>query len=202
LIRAILFDFGNVLAFFDHRQAVRHFATQCDMAEVEMLQAIYDGPLEHEFESGRLTGDEFISRVIDRIGYRGTADEFRGEFVDIFTPNPPILELLPRLARSFRLVLASNTNELHSAHFRREYADSLRHFHALGMSWRFGVRKPTPEFFGHCLRLAECDPAEAFFVDDMPANVAGAESVGIPGICYHPGMDLLAELRCRGAEIE
>lgn len=194
MIQAILLDFGNVLGFFDHRRATRRFAPSATLTESEMLAAIYDGDLEVDFESGRISGDEFLRRAAELVGYRGTIDSMRDAFVDIFTPNPPVLDLLPRLARRYRLVLASNTNELHSAHFRVSFAEPLREFHALGMSWQAGVRKPDRRFFEYCLGLAGCRAEEAVFIDDIAANVAGAESLGIGGIVYRPDTRLTEEL--------
>jgi putative hydrolase of the HAD superfamily len=202
VIRSILFDFGNVIGFFDHRRATRQFAQLSDMPEGEMLEAIYDGPLEHDFESGRISGDTFLTKVCELIGYRGPIEQLAAKFVDIFTPNAPAIELIPKLAKSHRLVLCSNTNELHSAKFRQAYADTLLHFHALGMSWQAGVRKPHSEFFHYCLRLAECEPDEAVFVDDVEINVEGARAIGIPGIVYEPGMDLVAELKQLGVSVD
>ena len=201
MIRAILFDFGNVIGFYDHRRATRRFAPLAGMPEGEMLEAIYDGQLEHDFESGTISGDEFLQKVSDLIDFRGRLDVLRDGFVDIFTPNVPVIQLIPKLAERYRLVLASNTNELHSAKYVQSFADTLKHFTALGMSWQAGVRKPKAEFFQYCLRLADCHPAEAVFVDDVEENVEGAAAIGIDGILYEPGMDLAAELRQFGIEV-
>jgi putative hydrolase of the HAD superfamily len=197
-----LFDFGNVIGFFDHRRATRKFAPLAAMPEGEMLEAIYDGELEHDFESGHLTGDEFLHKVRDLIGYRGSLDELQAAFVDIFTPNSQVIALIPHLAKQNQLVLASNTNVLHSGKFRADYSGTLRHFHALGMSWQAGVRKPTAEFFQYCLRLADCKPHEAVFVDDVEENTAGAVAAGIRSIIYEPGMDLGMELKQFGVSVD
>src|SRR3954464_2475596 len=107
LIRAVVFDFGNVIGFFDHRRATRRFAEFSAMSESEMFAAIYDGELEHEFEAGRLSGDEFLNRATQLIDYRGLPDFMAASFVDIFTPNPPVCALIPRLKPACRLVLGS-----------------------------------------------------------------------------------------------
>jgi glucose-1-phosphatase len=201
LIRTVLFDFGNVIAFFDHRRAIRRFAPQCDMPESKIYSAMYDSQLEHDFESGRIDGETYLQQASKVIGYRGNIDELRAAYIDIFTPNPPVLDLIPRLASSVRLVLASNTNELHSAHFRQKFPETFRHFHSLGMSFEAGYRKPAPEFFQHCLQLADCPPSEALFVDDMLENVEGAAAVGLRSIRYHAGDDLAAQLREFGVNV-
>ncbi len=202
MIQAILFDFGNVIGFFDHRRATKRFAPMSAMSEGEMLEAIYDGQLEHAFESGNITGKEFLHQVRDLIGYRGTIEDLHAGFVDIFTPNPPVQSLIPALAKRYRLVLASNTNDLHSTKYLQTFADTLKHFHALGMSWQAGVRKPRAEFFQYCLRLAGCEAAEAVFVDDVEVNIDGAAAVGIHCVHYEPGMNLAAELKQVGVSVD
>ena len=198
MIRAILFDFGNVVGFFDHRRATARFAKASKLSQDEMYAALYAGALEHEFESGRMTSEEFVAHASDLIGYQKSPSEFHAEFIDIFSPNPPVIELIPQLRPRYKVVLASNTNVLHSAHFRAQYADVLKHFDALGMSFEAGVRKPAPDFYRYCARLGAVDAAECLFIDDVQLNVDGAQAVGMKAILYTPEVDLPAALSEHG----
>src|SRR5262245_52486313 len=178
-MKTIFFDFGNVIASFDHRRATRRFARRSDLTEAEILAAIYDGTMEDHFEAGRVTTDEFVRTSMVAIGYRGSTDDFAREFADIFTANDEIIALLHRLVeQGYRLVLASNTNKLHFEFFRAKFARPLHHFHALGVSFEAGARKPQPEFFAHCQRLAGCKKTDALFIDDIQLNVEGARAFG------------------------
>jgi putative hydrolase of the HAD superfamily len=196
----LFFDFGNVIGFFDHRIAVRKLIRDCDLDEDACFEAIYDAALEDEFEAGRVGGDEFIRRSCRAINYRGTPLQFRSAFEDIFWPNPPVCELIPRLAERHRLVLASNTNEVHAAFFRKTFADVLKHFAALGMSHEAGARKPTRPFFEHCQRFADGPPSQSVFIDDLAANVEGARAFGWRTIRYNHYPELLQQLRSHGIE--
>src|SRR5439155_9754485 len=99
-------------------------------------------------------------------------------------PNHEVIALLPRLKPHYRLLLGSNTNALHSQQFCRQFADALRYFDALVFSHEVGACKPIGAFFEHCRRLAGCAAAECVFIDDLPANVAGALACGWHGIRY------------------
>lgn len=201
-MKTIFFDFGNVIASFDHRRATRRFARRSELTEAEILAAIYDGPLEDNFEAGLVTPDEFMRTATAAIGYRGSTDDFAREFADIFMPNDEIIALLPRLIeQGYRLVLASNTNELHFEFFRATFAKPLKQFHALGVSFQAGARKPHPEFFAHCQRLAECKASEALFIDDIQINVEGARAFGWDAIQYIDYPQLATELRNRGIDV-
>ena len=62
-IRAILFDFGNVIGFFDHRRATRRLVAQTDLTEAELFVRLYDSELEDAFEAGRLDAAGFLDEA-------------------------------------------------------------------------------------------------------------------------------------------
>jgi putative hydrolase of the HAD superfamily len=200
-MKTILFDFGNVIAHFDHRRATRKFAPQTDLTEVEVFDAIYNTALEEEFELGNINGDEFVHAACAVIGYRDTHARFRQDFVDIFTANPDVCALIPKLKPKYRLVLASNTNELHAEHFEEKFADTLKHFDALGYSFRAGGRKPHPNFYAHCQTLTEAEPEECLFIDDVTTHVEAAQAFGWKAIHFTTLADLVRDLRRLGIDI-
>jgi putative hydrolase of the HAD superfamily len=200
-IRTILFDFGNVIGFFDHGHAVRKLSAYTDMPPVELALELYGGPLEDDYDRGVISTAEYVraARLNGRLSC--TDEEFLDAFCDIFWPNHEVCRLVPRLKPRYRLVLASNTNEAHSARFRRTFADTLKYFDALGMSFRAGSRKPHREFYEHCQTLAGCAPDECLYVDDLPANVEAARKFGWQAIVYRDYPDLLARLLQHGVEV-
>ena len=120
---------------------------------------------------------------------------------DIFRPNPDVCALLPVLKPHYRLLLGSNTNELHAVQFRRQFADVLRRFDHLVLSFEVGVRKPRAGIFENCQRLAGCPPQECLFIDDLPANVEGARACGWHGIVYTGIEDLRARMAALGIKV-
>jgi putative hydrolase of the HAD superfamily len=197
-MHTLIFDFGNVIGFFDHRIAIRRFIADCDLDEDSCFACIYDAALEDDFESGRIGGDDFVRRCCKAVNYRGTPEQFRRAFEDVFRANPPVCDLIPRLAQRHRLVLASNTNEIHAPFFRNKFADVLRHFAAFGLSHEAGARKPHRRFFEYCQKMANCSPSQCLFVDDLPANVTGAREFGWRAITYTSFPDLLEQFHQHG----
>jgi putative hydrolase of the HAD superfamily len=184
LIRTIVFDFGNVVSYFDFRRTLDRLADHTDLGADAILAAYYETDLEDQYESGRLSTPAFLEQLRDVGQLRCGVDFLAEAWADIFRPNPEVCALLPILKPRYRLLLGSNTNELHAAQFRRQFAENLRYFDALVLSHEIGVRKPHPSFFEHCQKLAGCAAAECLFIDDLPANVAGAKALGWQGIVY------------------
>lgn len=201
MIRTIIFDFGNVVGFFDHRIAANKLAEHCDTSGDTLWQAMFGNQLEDDYEAGRISTHEFLRLIRDRFAFRCSDEEVGTMFSEIFWPNPEIIELIPRLKPRYRLLLGSNTSELHAVQFRRQFVDVLVHFNAMVLSYEIGVRKPKPGFFERCVELAGCPASECVFIDDMPANVAGARVVGLHAIVYRQGGTLLDELRSLGIDI-
>jgi FMN phosphatase YigB (HAD superfamily) len=200
-VQAIIFDFGNVVGFFDHAKTLRRLESYTDMPAEEMFRVVYEGQLEDDFESGRLSVEDFLRAFSQRCRLRCSPEVLADAVRDIFEPNPEICALIPKLASRYRLLLGSNTNALHSRHFLQQFQEILSPFHAVVLSHEIGVRKPQAGFFGHCERLAGCPAGECLFIDDLPANVAGAHAAGLQGLVYTPKADFEDRLRELGITI-
>ncbi len=198
MIQTIVFDFGNVVGFFDHYRALARIAPHTELSPEQMYASVYDTELEDRLESGLITPAAFIAEVHRLWQLRCDHDILANLFADIFAPNPEVCGLIPTLAQKYQLVLGSNTNEVHSTQFRKQFADILSHFDALVLSHEVGVRKPKPGFFRACEKHARGGPETCLFIDDLPANVAGAQAVGWQGIVYRPASNLAAQLRAFG----
>ena len=90
MTRTIFFDFGNVIAFFDHRRAVEQLVRHTDLKADQMLP-LYGEKLVHDYETGRLTTDEFVRAVAGHWRLTCTPDEFLTHFCDIFWRNDEVL---------------------------------------------------------------------------------------------------------------
>jgi putative hydrolase of the HAD superfamily len=70
------------------------------------------------------------------------------------------------------------------------------HFDHQFHSFQVGLAKPDPAFFTHIVETLGVEPQEAVFVDDMAANVRGAQQAGLNGV-HFAGTDTYGHLRCR-----
>jgi FMN phosphatase YigB (HAD superfamily) len=200
-MKTIIFDFGNVVGFFDHGRTLEKLRPFSPLTSAEMFALVYESPLEDRVERGLLTVPAFLQEV-RQLWRLGCDTEFLAQTIgDIFTPNAEVCELIPLLAKRYRILLGSNTNAIHSGHFLTQFADVLSHFDSLVLSHEIGTRKPDAEFFLHCHQLADAHPAECVFVDDLPKNIDGARAVGFHGILYKPNANLAEHLRSLGVEV-
>ncbi|MFO0865258.1 MAG: HAD family phosphatase [Gemmataceae bacterium] len=200
-MKTVIFDFGNVIAFFDHWKTLKRIAHLPDMAPKEIYETVYQGQLETDFETGKVSDREFLEKAIQLCRLKCDCDFLSKAVADIFEANPEVCELIDRLHGKVRLVLGSNTNPVHAPHFVKQFEPILSRFDGIVLSHEVGARKPHAKFFAACHRLAGGRPEESVFVDDMPDNIAGATAFGFRGLLYRPKEDLAGKLRELGVAI-
>lgn len=201
-IQTIIFDFGNVLAFFDHRRALRRLLPFTDQTPEHLLRIIYEENLQVRYECGQLSTQELYEIARSQAGLQCSPDQFVDAFSDIFSPNPPMAGLLPLLRQAgYRLLLASNTNPAHADRFRREFSHLLDELHFIGLSHEAGARKPDHAFFRYVHNQALCEPDRCLFIDDVVTNVEGARAFGWQTILYRDHDQFIGELQRLGIAV-
>lgn len=197
-MKTIIFDFGNVVGFFDHGRTLDKLLPHSPLTKQAMFAAVYESELEDQIERGGLPVSVFLQSVHELWQLRCDVDFMAAAVSDIFWPNPEVCDLIPQLARNHRILLGSNTNAIHSGQFITQFAEVFRHFDSLVLSHEIGTRKPDAEFFLHCHGLADARPEECVFVDDLVPNIEGARAIGFHGIVYRPQENLADQLRGLG----
>jgi HAD superfamily hydrolase (TIGR01509 family) len=196
-IRCVLLDFGNVIAFFDHRKACQQLArlSSAGFDADAIYHTIFEDGLERGYDTGQLTTVEFIDRLRRAFALEASDAEIASAWSDIFTPNPAMTETILALkARGVRLVLASNTNALHHDWFARVFREPLSALDAQVLSYQVGSRKPEHPFFAACLDAAHCRAGECLYVDDRQDFVDVGRELGLCGLVYTPEVDVLGAM--------
>ena len=193
---AFLFDIGNVLVTFDFRVAAAGYKARstCNGDPIELIS-----DLTVQLEDGRLPGVEFLPLAMERMDFKGTAEEFVSIWEEIFEPNQPVWDLVEQLQGRWPLHILSNTSDIHHQSLFRDFAIFSR-FDSGVYSYAAGLAKPDPAIYAHTAEVLGIDPATTFYVDDLVENYEAGKAAGFDAFHYHPGRheELLSTLRERG----
>lgn len=191
--RCFIVDFGNVIAFFDHGKAARQLAalSRRPLGAQAVHTAVFQTRLEDDYDSGRVTTAAFIDRLRSDLDLHASDAEIARAWNDMYTPNTAMLDAIDQIdRRGARLVLGSNTNELHYQWIRPLFERTLDRFDEEVLSYRIGCRKPDMRFFHACVRA--CSPvsvADCLYIDDRADFIEAAAGLGLRGIVYRPGVE-------------
>jgi putative hydrolase of the HAD superfamily len=154
-----------------------------------VYQRIFNTTLEEDYDCGRLSSASFVERLRRDLQLDASDEAIAEAWCDIYTANPVIDELIgEEQRRGSRLVLASNTNELHFEWFSRQFATVLQPFDELVLSFRVGARKPAVAFFDACIRASSRPADQIIYIDDRPDYVAAGRALGMQAFVYDPAL--------------
>ena len=182
-IKAVLFDFGGVLAEEGFREGLKAIARKSRL-DPDQFFAVAN---ELIFETGYIIGlsDEssYWDEVRHKTGIVGEDQELRDEILRRFVLRPEMIESVKRLKGSGLMVavLSDQTNWLEEIDERTPF---YRHFHHVFNSYRLKKSKRDPSVFRDVCALMGIRPQETLFVDDNSENVKRAIGEGLRGIHF------------------
>ncbi len=201
MIKAGIFDIGGVLLrwtnlpmfedvdqtlLITEEQRNEHWTKYMDLLEVGKIteKEFWEGFIKDTDAQGMLPKESLLQR----------------EFKKRFTVDTDMLEIPHNLSKNgMKIGIISNTIAPHAGIIKS--AKEFKGFDEVILSNEVGSRKPEKEIYELALMRLGVKPEEAFFVDDLPVNVAGANAVGINGILFENKDLLLSKLREVGVEI-
>jgi putative hydrolase of the HAD superfamily len=190
----LIFDMGNVLAFFDHDRACRQIAAlgRAGTTEASVFDLLFHQPLERQYDTGEISTAEFIAALRAAFGITAPDDAVAHAWADIFEPNAELAAQLPALkTRAASLALASNTNELHYWKICSLMPETIALFDNAVLSYEVGYRKPAMSFFERMLAAAGGVAANCLYFDDRTDFVAAATTLGIRSVVYESGLNIM-----------
>jgi glucose-1-phosphatase len=198
MLKCIIFDLGRVLIPFDFQRGYSLMSERCGLPPEEIRTRIRNLDIVNPYESGQVDTASFVAAVNSALGVSMPVQEFGDMWNAVFLPDTLIPEaLLEELKPRHRLVLLSNTNDLHYNMIDARYP-ILRHFDERVLSYKVGAMKPDPRIYLAAIAAARCAPEECFFTDDVPAYVEGAKKMGIDAVQFESAAQTRRELALRG----
>jgi putative hydrolase of the HAD superfamily len=197
MYRAILLDLGKVLIDFDFSAGYRALEEHCPYPEAEIRRRIAATDLAARYETGLIESRDFCAQLRTLLELEVDYDRFCAIWNSIFSGVLLPESMIEGLARRYRLVVVSNTNQIHFEMVRQQYP-VLRHFHHVALSYQVKAMKPRPEIFLEAVRLAGCPAGECFYADDIPAFTEAARKLGIDAVTFESAAQLSTEMRRRG----
>ncbi len=98
MIRAVIFDFGNVICSFDVNRFLLSIA-EATGRPPELVGEIYSqiSPLARQYETGMVSSDQFFSTITKQYDLRMPKEDFVHAFTNVFTPVPGTIALIRSL---------------------------------------------------------------------------------------------------------
>ncbi len=200
MIKCVIFDLGNVIVRNNPSKWRRKLSQYCIGPVFAGRDSILVAPLRmHSLMSkGKISNREFYRKVVRKSERKHLPQKkFERIYADIFTANVPVQSLARRLKKKYKLLLLSDTDEIHFSHVRKRFPviGVFRH-HVL--SCRVGCKKPAMAIYREAVKKSGFKAGECVFIDDKAKNVAGAKRAGMRAVQYTTNARLKKDLKRLG----
>jgi putative hydrolase of the HAD superfamily len=148
MITLFVFDLGNVILPFEHRQiAVKlHEVSRIQnrFTSDDLFRFLFDRDwgFVNPYEEGRISSRDFFAKLRERYKLELEFEEFKDIWNNIFEEDPEVNAIITHLKnKGYPVFLLSNTNELHFSYVIERYPI----VHSLDewiLSYEVGARKP------------------------------------------------------------
>jgi putative hydrolase of the HAD superfamily len=182
-IRAVLFDFGGVLAEEGFREGLAALARQQGLDPRAVHQAASEAIYESGYILGRGTVEEFWRLLRAKTGLAGDVSALFHEIAERFILRPRMFALVDALRAQgyITAILSDQSDWLDRLDAKLNF---FRSFDRVYNSFHVGKGKRDASLFADVARDLGQAPAAIAFVDDDPGNVARARSQGIKGVLF------------------
>jgi putative hydrolase of the HAD superfamily len=193
-IEGVIFDYGRVLAHTQHQQPRAAWERRLGLAPGALTRAVHN---EHSWiaaQRGAIPIDLHWQEVGAGLGLLpADTAALRAAFYRGDVLNVELVACIDRLrTRGWRVGLLSNFSTDLRAMLAQQ--DLLRRFDALAISGEIGVMKPDAAAYQAVLTMLGLAAPACVFIDDLPANVAAAQAIGMQGIVFQDNPSCLAAL--------
>jgi putative hydrolase of the HAD superfamily len=195
MINCVISDLGKVILFFDNFIFFRKMAEYCPYSYRDIAERVHrHKDMIRSFDTGKIGPEDFYREVIHTLEAKIGQDTFFHIYNDVFSPNPPVLDLLRRLKTNNKLILLSNTDVERFGFVRKKFPEIFL-FDDYILSYEVGYMKPHPEIYIEALKKARVRAEECVFLDDLLENIERAKRLGMNAILYGPQIDLEVRLK-------
>ena len=180
-VRAVIFDFGNVICFPVAPEKIGRAAADCGLPVEQFWNAFWVPRL--DYDAGLMEPEEYWNAVAAAAGTHfdpsllPTLIHHEVEFWNEFDAR--VLAWIKSLrASGIRTGLLSNLPRVLGEGLRAA-PGFLEHFDHVTFSYELRIVKPAAAIYHHAVDGLHVAPADALFIDDKQVNVDGALAVGL-----------------------
>lgn len=193
MIKAILFDFGGVMAEEGFRDGLMAIAKKKNLDGQTFFRTAEDIIYKTGYVTGKAKEKVFWEMLSKETGVKEDYRRLRAEILRCFVLRPQMLTLVKK-ARDHGLVaaiLSDQTNWLEEINRKKPF---YHYFDYVFNSYVLGKSKRDPSVFKDVSKIIGINPHLMLFVDDNVQNIKRAEEAGLRAIQFRSIEDFKSQL--------
>jgi putative hydrolase of the HAD superfamily len=184
-VKNVLFDFGQVLVWFDTKYMVNKYVEDEDDRAL-LSEVIFDRLYWDRLDLGTISDEETMACVLKRLPRRlwDVAETIYYNWIYNIPEVPGMRELIKYIKEKYgvHVYVLSNISKYFASHSHE--IPILREVEGCVFSSSLGIVKPDIRIYQHVCEKFGIEASETIFVDDSKPNIIGAANAGMGGFLF------------------
>lgn len=195
MIKAVIFDFGGVLAEEGFRQGLKDIAKENGL-DPDVFFSLADALI---YKTGYVTGKsseaDYWNALREKTGIKGNDEILREKILERFVLRPVVIKYAEKMksAGYVTAILSDQTNWLDEINERTPF---YQHFDYVFNSYKLKKGKRDSSIFRDACTAIGIKPEETVFIDDNIGNIKRAYSQGLRTIHFVGINDFKKRITC------
>jgi len=185
-VRAVVFDYGNVLSLDQAPDAAAKMARLCGLADNVFAKRYWERRLDYDRADldGKAYWESVVRERADLLTPNVLEELYAVDGEGWGRPNLPMLSWVEQLrGAGIRVAVLSNMPAEVSV-FLTKNREWLSGYDPLIFSCYVRSVKPEEEIYRHCMERVSLAPGEVLFLDDKQVNVEAARRFGMHSLVF------------------
>ena len=185
MIKAIIFDWGGVLAPSDNKIGVTRLKKNFEFDEISFMDYL----VKHEYDFCHTNKyEEFLSIASKKFNIPIES------IINALNADPPDedFEIAKNLSKNYKIYILSNQLKYRTDYIKKTF--DLSFFDKVFFSNEIGLKKPSEEIFSYLLKEINQKPENCLLIDDSSKNIVVAKKFGFNTILFKNLNQLKKEL--------
>lgn len=193
MIKAIIFDFGGVLAEEGFREGLKAIAEKNSLDPYDFFKTADDLIYKTGYVTGMTDETVYLNALRQATGIKESNKQIRHEILNRFILRPEVIDYVDKLKAKglITVILSDQTNWLDEINRTTPF---FHHFDYVFNSFKLKKGKRDPSTFRDVCSTIGLQPEETIFVDDNINNISRALQEGLNAVQFTNREDSIREL--------
>ena len=194
MIRAVVLDFGGVIAAEGFRQGLYAIADKFGHERESFFKLANEAVYNTGYVTGEGSEKEYWQAVKEKTGIQAADEELQNEILTRFIPRQWMLDSTAAMQKQgiITAILSDQSDWLDKLDSQYHF---FQYFNAVFNSYHLGKTKRDPSIFDDTLQALQVEAGETLFVDDNPGHIDRANGKDLQTHLYVDRAGYFARLK-------
>ena len=182
-IKLIILDGYGIILSRGYPDTVDYLSKKYNLNKKRLHDVLYKKYFNLAAER-RITQKDAWKKAVTELKLPMTWQEVRELHMGLFKVNQPVMKLIARLRKDYRVIMLSKNTRSQFADTKKLFPEAWKNVDAVINTWELGLPKASKRTILEICRRFRVKPSEVVYADDQRDNLIEPKKLGVKTVYY------------------